>query len=204
MQIVHFAYGEFLKAISHLVIYFCRINRNEQIAGLGAFISPFIVEPFLLNKETDSDLVVAETATEFVYFNSTESTTTVLSLLDQNHTESDSASLKGTPADIMIQWPFIIAGIYYFVTLLVFVLVMILWPENEIHPSRRLSIAEDDTNAKKDSFKLKEPLSKKLRIFVVMVATLSMHAYVGLEISFGSLLSPYAVKSNLHMTKSEG
>lgn len=184
MQIVHFMYG------------------------VGAFISPFIVEPFLLNKEGDSDVMLAsETVAQFAGFadNSTESTTPAISdLLDPNTTLApNSTHLVGTAADVMIQWPFIIAAIYYFVVLLAFIVIMILWPENEIHPSRRLSVQEDP-NAKKDRFKLKEPLSPPLRVFVIVVATVAMHAYVGVEISFGSLLSPYAVKSNLHMTKSEG
>lgn len=174
--------------------------------GVGAFISPFIVEPFLTIKETDSDIIAAETATQLVDFSNftTLDTSTVFSLLDPNTTVLSSTDSIGSSEDIQIKWPFLIAAIYYFVVLLAFILILILYPENAIHPSRRLSLQEDDPNAKKDRFKLKEPLTKSLRLFVVIVATLSMHAYVGLEISFGSLLSPFAVKSNLKMTKSEG
>ena len=166
------------------------------------------MEPFLVNKEADSEVMIAaETVTQFADFdflNLTAPTTTALSLLDPNIT-ANSTALKGSAVDVMIHWPFLIAAIYYLVTLLVFILIVILYPENAIHPSRRLSLQQqDDPNAKKDPFKLNEPISNILRIFVIIVATISMHAYVGLEISFGSLLSPYAVKSNLRMTKSEG
>lgn len=146
--------------------------------GLGAFIAPFLVNPFLLNKETDNQLSVS------------------------NSSEPD---LIGTSNDVKIQWPFIILSILYLLVLVIFIVIYIYYPENSIHPSR---IKRDDNvldqNEKKDKYKLNSPLSKWLNIFVICIATISMHAYVGVEISFGSLLSPFAVKSNLHMSKSEG
>lgn len=116
---------------------------------------------------------------------------------------SNSTDLKDSASQLMIQWPFIIAGIYYSLCLAAFGVIYWFYPENTIHPSRKQSFHED-SNAKKDKFKLNKPLSNFLRIFVVTVATIIMHAYIGLEISFGSLLAPFANKSELAMNKSEG
>lgn len=104
----------------------------------------------------------------------------------------------------MIHWSFIIGSVYYLVVLLFFVPVYVLYPENTIHPSRIKSDQEDDSMAKRDAFHLNKPLPKHLRIFVVVISMIAMHAYCGLEISFGSLLSPYAVHSKVQMSKSEG
>ena len=103
----------------------------------------------------------------------------------------------------MIHWPFQIAALFYFVVLVGFVLLYVFIPENTIHPSRTETNQEEDPNARKSKFKLNKPLSKYVHIFVVVVSTMAMHAYCGLEISFGSLLSPFAVKSNTKMSKSE-
>ena len=43
-----------------------------------------------------------------------------------------------------------------------------------------------------------------MKVLVIVLSVLFFHLYCGLEISFGSLLSPFAVKSNLKMSKSEG
>lgn len=152
----------------------------------------------MVKKETDSNVVVAsETVTQFALLDS-DSTTVSTELA------SNSTGLKGSADDVKIHWSFIIAASYYFAVLLLFLLVYVLHPENTIHPSRTKCDQEDDSKTKKDAFRLNKPLSKYLRIFVVVVSTIAMHAYCGLEISFGSLLSPYAVKSKLQMTKAEG
>lgn len=53
-------------------------------------------------------------------------------------------------------------------------------------------------------FLLIKPLSLGMKILIWSLSILFFHLYCGLEISFGSLLSPFAVKSNIKMTKSEG
>ena len=103
----------------------------------------------------------------------------------------------------MIHWSFLIAALFYLLTLLAYVPVYILHPENTIHPSRTESEPDENSKGKKDKFKLNKPLSNRLRIFVVIISTIAMHAYCGVEMSFGSLLSPFAVKSNIQMSKSE-
>ena len=186
-----------------IVFEILNLRTNEptkfQIAnfayGLGAFIAPFIVEPFLLNKESDSDVVVlSETVTQSALLDNSSTT----------ESASNSTGLKGSADDVMIHWPFIICAAYYLVVLFFFVLFCEFYPENTIHPSRTTSDDQDDELLKKDAFRLNKPLSNHLRIFVVVLATFAMHTYVGLEISFGSLLSPYAVYSKLQMTKSQG
>lgn len=151
----------------------------------------------MLNKDTDV-VVVTERVTQFAHLDSNSTLPTTPELI------WDFNVLKGSAEDVMIHWSFLIAALYYFIVLLVFVLVYVLYPENTIHPSRTAIDQDDELKAKKDAFKLNKPLSNCLKIFVVIVSTVTMHVYCGLEISFGALLSPFAVKSNLHMTKSEG
>lgn len=157
------------------------------------------MEPFLLNKDTDSDVViVSETVTEFAHFDHNSTLPTTIRPV------TNGTVLKGSASDVMIHWSFLIAALYYLFVLLVFGLIYVFHPENTIHPSRTETDTEDNPNAKKDPFKLNRPLSNWLKIFVVIVSTATMHVYCGLEISFGALLSPFAVKSKIHMTKSEG
>lgn len=144
--------------------------------GLGAFFGPFAVEPFLLNKETD---------------------------VPTNATSNSTEVLKGSADEVMIHWAFLIAALFYLLVLLAYVPVYMIYPENTIHPSRTESDQDDDSKEKKDKFKLNKPLSNSVKIFVVVISTIGMHAYCGVEMSFGSLLSPFAVKSNIQMSKSE-
>ncbi|KAG4078604.1 hypothetical protein HA402_011363 [Bradysia odoriphaga] len=156
MQIIHFMYG------------------------LGALIAPFLVEPFLLNKEAD-DLEMHSS-----------NSTILADVASDNH--------------LMIHWPFIIGSTYCVLVLALVVLNYILYPHNPVHPSRlrKNENKRADECGKKDKFQLNEPLSGKLKIMIIVIASVCMHAYVGLEISFGSLLTPFAVKSDLNLTKSQG
>ncbi len=124
--------------------------------GVGALVAPFLVEPFLLNKETD------------------------------DITNSTDTSYAGGVDELMIHWPFIIGSIFYLVVLALFVLNYILNPKNPVHPSRTIkntpeknSDTDIDVYAKKDKFRLNTPLTGHVKIMVIVVASLCMHAYVG-------------------------
>lgn len=152
--------------------------------GVGALIAPFLVEPFLLNKAADEFDIHAS---------------------DSNSTISSDASADNY---LMIHWPFIIGSIYCLLVLTLVVINYILYPDNPVHPSR-LKKNDDkgggaDESGKKDKFQLNNPLTGNIKILVIVIASVCMHAYVGLEISFGSLLTPFAVKSDLNLTKSQG
>lgn len=124
--------------------------------GIGALIAPFLVEPFLLNKETDD--VAANNAT--------------------NSTDGHVA----TSNELMIHWPFIIGSMFYLVILALFVLNYILYPENPVHPSRMKAkgdTKEIDEETTEDKFGLNTPLTGNVKMMVIVVATLCMHAYVG-------------------------
>lgn len=128
MQIVHFMYG------------------------VGAFIAPFLIEPFLKNKEDFDTLTI-------------------------NSNSSDPTNLIKSD-EIIIQYPYYIIAVYYLFTTISFITVYMIFPSNPVHPSRS-SVGNEDYNGKKDSFRLNKPLEKNVSIFVVIVSTIVMHAYVG-------------------------
>lgn len=142
-------------------------------------------------------------------FNNSTLLTTTLNPFDNSTsmitTISPAPEIVQIKEEIRIHWPFLIIGVYNILVLIAFGVVYYMYPDNQVHPSRITSTEnEDDNNKKKDSFHLKKPLEGNLKTAVIIISTLAMHAYVGLEISFGSLLPPFAVYSDLHMTKPEG
>ena len=158
------------------------------------------IEPFL----SETELISTETSF-LTTLSSQDNLTTQLTTLNP-FDNSSTTQIPPNNDDILIHWPFIITGLYYLVVLIVFGVIYFLYPENSVHPSRIKSHEDNQLNlkAKKDKFLLKNPIEGALKIAVIIISTLAMHAYVGLEISFGSLLPTFAVKSDLHMSKSEG
>ena len=74
----------------------------------------------------------------------------------------------------------------------------------ELEKSDKFNQVQHNDSIPFDEFTLIKPLSPFMKLVIVVLSVLFFHLYCGLEISFGSLLSPFAVKSNLRMTKSEG
>jgi hypothetical protein len=139
--------------------------------GLGVFLAPFIVEPFLLKfKLPTTSLIDLTDNSSFVKL-------TTQSNLQENSTIR--RDLIKNSEDILIHWPFIINSIYYTVVLVIFILIYIFYPDNSLHPSRNKKDYENDTNIKEDKFKLTKPLVGSIKTIVIVLATLSMHVYVG-------------------------
>ena len=73
----------------------------------------------------------------------------------------------------------------------------------EAHQSIEKSNKLNEQPPKYDPYTLIKPLNPYLKVVVTVLSILFFHSYCGLEISFGSILPTFAVKSNIHMTKSE-
>lgn len=141
--------------------------------GIGALIAPIIAEPFLLPTYSLDDIAIN---------------------VEDNSTVSISNRTTHSPADVKLKYPYTIISIYTLAVAVVFIAVYMWKPSNDAHPSRVKNI-EDQINSKQNSNRLP-------KIFAIIFATIFMHFYVGLEIGFGTLLATYAVKSDLHLTKS--
>lgn len=207
MQVLHFAYG------------------------IGAFISPFIAEPFLL--PIAEELIVNEpNPMDFEYSTSALSNDTTLwnksnrlfLTLKNDFGSASSAHLAQSSVwtnqtlpthtfgrqDLLIQWAYAFVSVYNAIIFVVFVVVYLGKRSNKAHPSRLAAIqSQAEASYCESTGQLKSSLPNcslafpaKSRILVIIMSTLFMHVYCGLEISFGSLLATFAVKSSLQMNKS--
>jgi FHS family Na+ dependent glucose MFS transporter 1 len=145
--------------------------------GVGAMISPVIAVPFLVEKEEEIDLHTEnmnQTAVEEVFH----------------------------PEDINLVPPYCIVAA---VLALNAVFALIVWrmsPETPAHPSR-------DTQSMPETFKEKESsdtrsITTVWKIIVIILTLFFLHIYLGLEISFGSFMTAFAVKSGLGLSKADG
>src|SRR5205085_108683 len=90
----------------------------------------------------------------------------------------------------------------------------ILWklsPQTPAHPSRIASsnseVSKVDSIDREKSVIAREEherQQRKYRLLVIAVITLFMNLYCGIENTFGSFISPYAVKCDLHLTQQTG
>ena len=175
MQIIHFmnGLGAFIAPfLGNFLLFSIELNLNEIINFY--YLQFFKVEPFLTLNPDDDSLKLSN-ATSF------ETTTTLPDKLISftNLTSNNITGIQVTADDIRIKWPFIISGIFYIVCLLPFALFYFFFPDNSVHPSRLENENEMDSNKKKDAFHLNRPLVGCLKIAVIIIATFSMHAYVG-------------------------
>ena len=143
--------------------------------GLGAFIAPLIATPFLLPK-VDEDEQINETLTS-------------LNEISTNHT-------LYKPEDVKLIYPYGIIAIFSVITASIFLALFIKYRETASHPSR---IEAEELLASEPS-----PASNKLRILIIILMAIFMFFYLGLEITFGSFLTTYAVNSSMKLPKVTG
>lgn len=222
--------------------------------GLGAFISPLIANPFLLEATGEIEQFGEKVAKDYNSF--MNMTYDEFRNISHDHEEHRIANF--TADDLKVHWAYIIISIFNASVLVFFMIVYCVRPVTKEHPSGSLPtpseltpeksnkhdayiIAEKSTeksmemqksmdlhrsmelqrsveksnriNNEKhapsalpqpiDKFTLIEPLAPWLKGVVVVLSILFFHSYCGLEISFGSLLPTFAVKSNIQMSKSE-
>ena len=105
--------------------------------------------------------------------------------------------------DVHLFWPYtmvagatLVCAIAYFVT-------WRLYPTTDKHPSRVQQQQQDRTVTEVTGI-LTEKQKETWKLVVVSLAVIMAHAYMGMEITMGSYLSPFAVKSRLHLSKATG
>jgi len=217
--------------------------------GLGAFISPMIANPFLLEATDEIQEFGRDLSNEYKTLkNLTEVLTEVgiSSLKDMKHDHGNHTDNRPqlTAADLKVHWAYIIISIFNLAVLIFFMIVYYFRPVTTEYPNdstestpekekkklakeasiqnsynqsiksnqlEKSSQLEKSTHLEKssqstpfDEFNLIKPLKPGMKLLIIVLSVLFFHLYCGLEISFGSLLSPFAVKSNLRMSKSEG
>jgi FHS family Na+ dependent glucose MFS transporter 1 len=206
--------------------------------GVGAFISPFIAEPFLI---PSAEQVVTNEINPMTFEYSTDVQTgnTTHSFWDKSHellkalqsvtedghmivANESSGALPPFEAQLVpeydrsllrVHWAYAIVSIYNVIVLIIYLTVYFINRSNEPHPSRLAAIQQQSSSefaSNGDSLKQSHStlpnctpsFPARRRVLVIILSTLFMHVYCGLEISFGALLATFTVKSKLQMSKS--
>ena len=161
--------------------------------GIGAFCSPFIVEPFL--KE------IGESSPEHAaHSNSTDSGVS-------------KEPLYIDPSTLRIKWAYFIIGAISFLIWITYVVTYLKKRDNKAHPTRESAKVKKSNNSetvvKLEIVKLEKSVFKVKthrphhKFVMVILSALFIHLAYGLELSFGVMLASYARLSNLHLTKSK-
>lgn len=181
--------------------------------GLGALLAPLIIEPFLLPSREEGLL---QTSLDFleISFSSPLSNVSSSDSLNGNVTHLVISPTKFTPDDVQLIYPYFMIAGYFVVVSSIFLTLWKLSPETPAHPSRIASsnnevskvdsINTDKSVIAREEHEQHEKQQRKYRLLVIAVITLFMHLYCGIENTFGSFISPYAVECDLHLTQQTG
>jgi FHS family Na+ dependent glucose MFS transporter 1 len=153
--------------------------------GAGSLISPLIAVPFLVEKDEDVDLHPNDAG---------------------NHTTTGEVF---HPEDINLVPPYCIIAAALVANAVFGFVVWRLFPETPAHPSREVANESSRNSVEKGVVKTSEchPLTNHYqawKIAVIILTLCFMHIYLGLEISFGSFMTTFAVKSGLGLSKADG
>ena len=162
--------------------------------GMGSIIAPLIALPFLIDSDGDVHSLDHNNSTQMTY-------------------QTD---------ELQLVYPYTMLAIF---TLFTAVYVMAIWyyePETTPHPSRDenknqendLQISDLNEENETQTNQVNEEngrwlcfrfqMTQVYKWIVVILVLFFMHIYLGLEISFGSYLTAFVVKSGLPLTKSDG
>lgn len=161
----------------------------EAMYGIGGLLGPTVAAPFLteLPVETSNDL---------------------------KPTSND--TIAGRSHELQLVWPYSIAAGTMLLTAIVLLVVWMISPQTTVHPSRedaalcQASIASVVTYESTDLREEGRPeetidsqsitKQRKWKNIVIALTLLFVHVTLGLEISFGSFMTTFAVHSDLHLT----
>jgi FHS family Na+ dependent glucose MFS transporter 1 len=160
--------------------------------GSGALIAPLVAKPFLIERN----------------------------LTEMEMYENPNVTRVYHPDQTKLIAPYGFIAAFLVVNALFNLIVYRIYPVTEEHPSRKArqqpetghqldSIngnhsGDKKTNNNHPEEKLYNKNYKRWKILTIALVLLFMHTYLGLEISFGSFLMTFAVKSDLALTKATG
>lgn len=105
------------------------------------------------------------------------------------------------PEDVLLVYPYSFVGAYLTFNAILTITIWYYYPVTEAHPTRE---SESDDKADDDAVS-RSPHFMRYKVMVIMLTAAFMHIYYGLQISFGSFLMTFAVKSEqLNLTKTDG
>lgn len=147
--------------------------------GLGAFVAPLIAEPFLSVHSNNNTKTSGQNSSNLNF---------VISELNNNNNSSSNSTDK---VDFPIRYAYGILGIYVLFVVICHIIAFCIWPKEE---------KSNRNDATKNMHKSNIPLYTS----IISLTTLFMCIYSGMEISFGQLITTFAVKGDLHLTESTG
>ena len=193
--------------------------------GLGCFHAPLLAKPFLL------ELISADNSSSvfgghgFGGGHSSDPNSnhflpngTVLDTSGDFIDAGESPIEAFTVDDVALGVPYGVIGAFMLINCIIFTYLYIEYRETKPHPSRMISsssgttgslaVIDSEHNLKGSSCAngtvIVKTNSTSTRYIIISLATLFMHVYCGLELAFGTLITSYAVKCDLHLDKSTG
>ena len=149
--------------------------------GLGCFHAPLLAKPFLLELLEPLSNV----------------TTTVLGEDNATTDYHDFVFPEFTVDDVALEVPYGVIAVFMMINAIIFTYLFMRFRETKPHPSR---LENDVLEKLGGEFKV----NPKSRATIIVLATLFMHVYCGLELAFGTLITSYAVKCDLKLDKATG
>lgn len=163
------------------------IQAMHFMNGVGAIIAPLMAQPFLVEKNE-----------------------TVENRIKMMNTSLD-LDPDGDPQEVRLIYPFSILSSILLSTGVSFLCLYIFYPETEEHESRMKTeeSMKHEANRRRDSIEtdvllIKSKNKKFVKVLFIFLAMMYMFSLMGTETCLLSYITTYAVKSDLHLSKTTG
>ena len=158
--------------------------------GFGAFLAPLLATPYLLPK-IDEDGEDIESNIRNIDTN--------VSDIDIEDVSTISNHTIYLPDDVKLIYPYGIISTLTLINALIFLTLFFKYRETPPHPSRIIEAPEESDNKTSASDN-----NSKFRILIIVLMTCFLLFYCGLEITYGSFLTTFAVNSAMKLKKATG
>jgi FHS family Na+ dependent glucose MFS transporter 1 len=174
--------------------------------GVGALISPLIAKPFLLPLEPEDDDILPGQSLN---------TSSSILLNETKHV------LSYSPDDVKLIYPYGIVAALHLIPIAFFSVMYFMEPDTNPHPSRLVvnDRTPDDTDSENSEKTIADPDKKAIydaeaaaapvpsncwkNLMITFILIFAFCSY-GTELTYGSYLATFAVKSHLHLDKGTG
>ena len=203
----------------------------QGMFGLGAFIAPLIVRPFIMELTVDVTDIDGESTNALSSTSSQKTLRDIVTRSQKNETISQIGVASFERNDLKIQYSYWITATCLFIPAIYYFFLWWFHPHSNPHPSRMTSGIvdsngnavmmdyEEDNKRRYSARKVSVISNIELRqvqrirkshaylrwkIIAIGLMMLFMPIYNGLELTYGQYLTPFAVKSDLHLSKTTG